>query len=583
MFTKLCESLFIILAFVAPCMAADMLQTPPPQTTPKTYEEIMAERPHSNTKCATAAFANALAQTANTVSESDSEEKIQEWIKKTFSDKSVLNTVLACPEVSSVADDETIKFEPIKYTFAGGREIVINYETQPKIFKQRLQLANKRSLPSSEISPRVGPDGDGSVWTNTDPSWYGIMIVEHGALNDFIGSDRNNTISLKYIADNIDKLYPNASDNGGQCTSRSALAYDHLTINKATAKTVSINDDSNDYYIAGDINLQWISYAEIALDVVLTVATMGGFAAISGVTKSVRASKALKGLGSTVKTLSKSDDVVKWVKTTSKIDKITDEIKALDKVTDAAKIADKTRELDQLKDTAKTLEQTADVEKYRDATKTYSELNKMRHTLQDGRSALRQRGNVFARTAKLFKGFRASISNNKLINHAAKLARSSSKSGRIRDWLFHSSLKNAGSIAKAGAAGGVLYGGLKFIGGMYDWTETSTGDFTSGVDFSPLLLLSADDIEGQENVINHGMWLLWMGDTTVIEDDDAAYLQAMDFAAKLYQDLMEEQGNSNTPCNVDIFVVHPIMRNPGTDNTELYYLIMNDEPWTTAK
>ena len=79
------------------------------------------------------------------------------------------------------------------------------------------------------------------------------------------------------------------------------------------------------------------------------------------------------------------------------------------------------------------------------------------------------------------------------------------------------------------------------------------------------------------------MWLLWMGDTTVIEDDDAAYLQAMDFAAKFHQELLEEQGDTNSPCNVDIFVVHPILRNPGTDNPELYYLIMNDTPWTTAK
>lgn len=101
------------------------------------------------------------------------------------------------------------------------------------------------------------------------------------------------------------------------------------------------------------------------------------------------------------------------------------------------------------------------------------------------------------------------------------------------------------------------------------------------VDFSPFLLLSADDIQGQENVINYGMWLMWAGDSVSAADDDAAYLQAMDFAAKFYEDLKEHQGNSNSPCNVDIFVVRPILRNPGTEAAALYYLIMNDTPWTT--
>ena len=118
---------------------------------------------------------------------------------------------------------------------------------------------------------------------------------------------------------------------------------------------------------------------------------------------------------------------------------------------------------------------------------------------------------------------------------------------------------------------------------MYDWAETSTGDYTSGIQFKPLLLLSADDIEGQENVVNHGMWLLWQGDTYSASDDDAAYLQAMDFAEKFYRDLLDVQSETNdNSCNVDIYVVRPIIRNPGEPNAELYYLIMNDTPWSTA-
>ena len=119
---------------------------------------------------------------------------------------------------------------------------------------------------------------------------------------------------------------------------------------------------------------------------------------------------------------------------------------------------------------------------------------------------------------------------------------------------------------------------------MYDWTETSTGDFTSGIEFKPLLLLSADDLEGQENVVNYGMWLMWAGDATTAADDDAAYLQAFDFADKFHMDLLETMDDKNsTACNVDIYVVRPVLRNPGGDNPELYYLVMNDQPWTTAE
>ncbi len=551
---KLCTLFFLI--FLAPAWADDTTAT----------------------ECASRAFADALARTANTALETAHETDIQTWIYQTFALPDVLNTVLACPEITGAADDETIKFTPIQYIFPGGREIVVNYETQPKILKQRVMLGNKRDLPSGGDSPRIGARGDDAIWTNTDPAWYAIMITEHGALDEFVGPQKNNTISLNYIKNNIDKLYP--SGNGGNCTDRSAKSRDTTTINTVMREhTVNIEDDSNDYYVAGDVNLQWISYAEMALDVIITVATMGGGTVILGVTKSARASRALKGLSTTIKTLEKSDDVVKYIRATRDMARLNDEIKTLDTVADAVKIADKTRELDKLKDTIKTLEATNDVSKYRDATKTFSELNAFRHSLR-GMRALRtaQRGNIIARTVRATK---SAMTGNKLIARAAKLGRSGKMSGRIRDWLFNSTMKNIGTLGKIQATGGLLYGAIKFAGDMYDWTETSTGDYTSGVDFAPLLLLSADDLQGQENVVNHGMWLMWAGDSVSAADDDAAYLQAMDFAAKFHQDLSEYQNETASPCNVDIFVVRPVLRNPGSENPELYYLIMNDQPWTT--
>ena len=567
--------LFLPLAAHAEMGLATENDPTPDAETLITYDELQELNAPADTKCATKIFADALAATAGNVNETDDEATIQQWIAVTMADKDVLTRVLECPEIQAIDEEESIKLLPIIYKFPGGREIIVNYETQPKVFKQRIQIANKHTLPLSDPNPRVGIGED--VWTNTDPAWYGIIVVEHGALDKFVGPDKNNTVSLAYIHENIDNLYP----SGFNCTSKSALALDSDSINQAVTKTVGLAEtkgekDSNDYYVAGDIDLGWIMWAEVALDIAITIVTFGGYAAVAGATKAVRASKAIKNLTKSMKTLRQLDTVKDYATTTHKITTITNQINKLDKVKDAAKIADLSKDLDRLKDSAKALEKIDDVKKYADQAETLKKLSAYRNSLRLLRNA--KRGNTLVRMARATK---SAFSGNRLIRHASKLGRSSSIAGRVRDWLFMSTTRNIGAVAKAGATTGLLYTGLKIAGDMYDYTETSTGDYTSGVEFSPLLLLSADDIQGQENVINYGMWLMWAGDSVSAADDDAAYLQAMDFAAKFYEDLKEHQGNSNSPCNVDIFVVRPILRNPGTEAAALYYLIMNDTPWTT--
>ncbi|MBR2393070.1 MAG: hypothetical protein IKB05_01095 [Alphaproteobacteria bacterium] len=536
------------------------------------FEDIQ-NQPRDNTECATGAFADALSQTANTVSEYDDEQTIQQWIYATFSDKAVLERALACSEIANADDNDTIKFMPIQYLFPGGREIVVNYETQPKILKQRIRLADKRGTPSSDPNPRIGTDN--AVWTNIDPAWYAIMVTEHGALNNFVGPDKNNTISLDYIKSNIDSLFP--SGRGGKCTDRSAKSRDNTMINKTVRdKTVDIKDDTNDYYVAGDVNLQWLSYMEIALDVALTVVTMGGSQAITGITKAARASRSLKNLTTTIKQLEKIDTVTDYVKLSSRLDVA----KAANNADEIADITKRMADLENADDNVKLFKQSTDavkdINKYLDALKAMKGLRKTKQT-----------GNIIARG---FKGAKATAQSLKAVNtgtktldKAAKIARKGMKTGRINDWLFQSTMKNIGALGRLGTGTGILYGALKFMGGMYDWTETSTGDFTNNIEFAPLLLLSADDLQGQENVVNHGMWLMWAGDSTSPTDDDAAFLQAMDFASKFHEDLMENQNDSNSPCNIDIWVVKPIIRDPGTEHQALYYLVMNDVPWTTGE
>ena len=529
----------------------------------------------NDTECVTAVFADALANNSAAVSETDEDIVIRQWIYQTFANPDVLRAVMKCPEFANAADDETITLQPIKYVFPGGREIVINYETQPKILAQRITLGEKNELADLNPNPRIDPT-DGTVWTNTDPAWYAIMVVESGTLDEFVGPGKNNTVSMRYINDNIDRLFP----HGNQCTSKSALAGDRRMINVATRETVGIDNDTNDYYVAGDVSLQWISYLEIGLDVAITVLTMGGGTVILGATKSARASRALHGLTNTIKTLRTTDSVRDYVRISQQYTRVAEQLRNIDRVADAAQYERLAAQADDLARTMRTLEQTDDnVRQYRNATNAFTSLNQYRRTLRSLRTP--QRGNIIARA---WRAIRAANTGGKTIRNAEKIARSSTLSGQIRDWLFQSTLTNAGALARLERTGGFIYGALRFFGGMYDWTETSTGEFTSGIDFKPLTLLSADDLQGQENVINHGMWLMWAGNAYSAADDDAAYLQAMDFANKFHFNLDKIQTEQNNhACNVDIFVVRPIIHNPGTDNAELYYLIMNDTPWTTRE
>lgn len=562
---------------VALCATMDYDNSLPTTDSPDfiPVSELLATVP-DDTLCATAAFENALARSASGIDANATEQDVQKWIYATMQNAAVLNEVLNCPEFQNIPDDETITFLPITYTFPTGREIVINYETQPKILRQRIALGNKRNLPSSNPNPRVGAPDDDSIWTNTDPAWYAIMVVESGTLDSFVGPGKNNTISLKYIEDNIDTLFPQS----GQCTGKSALTKDNTMINRAMKETVNVEDDTNDYYVAGDVNLQWISYLEIGLDVAITVATVGAGTAVMGATKAARASRTLKNLTESLRVLRQADSVRDYIRLGQKAAKATEELKTIDRVTDAAKYAEKTKEIENYTKAMRNLENTDDkVKQYKQYSETFSSLNNYRRALRALKPA--QRGNIIARA---WRAVKAANTGGKQLRSAAKVAKSSTLSGRVRDWLFQSTLSNIGALGKLEQTGGLIYGALNFIGGMYDWTETSTGEFTSGIEFKPLALLSADDLQGQENVVNHGMWLMWAGDAYSAADDDAAFLQAMDFANKFHFNLEEVQEEQNNhACNVDIFVVRPIIRNPGSENPEMYFLVMNDEPWTTSE
>ena len=630
-----------------------------------TIDDVINRPADSNTDCSAKVFADAVAQNAKVIDpETAFDIEVQQMVEQTFVQQDVLERIVNCPEIQNADEMDTVKFKPVYYTFENGREIVINYETQPKVLKDRLRLLQRPDLPrTDEASPKI--DGN-AFWTNVDPAWYGIIVVEAGSLDEFVGEGKNNTISLEYIKNHINDLYPKDYGNGDACTSRSAWADDDDSVNQAVVTTVGRgDDDSNDYYVAGDIDLGWVMYAEIAADIALTVATMGTGTMISGAAKSARAARAIDKTTDAMRALEGTDKVGAYLRIVDEMDAADDMLdvyktQRASKADDAARYAqnwdnltdaqrkditdiqnnitryedeyrrlvdrnagsreiqkarsklrseqqklrtkrnkygigsdDAQRSVDSLDDAIRKTEQRIDtlrkrmrmfeknddVKKYKKLTASLEDLKKYRQELK---GLTDKRGNVFARSWRGVKAWRAANSGGKVLRRAERLVRASSFSGRVRDPLFVSSRQFASMLGQGIKNVGMGYALLNFAGDMYDQTSDSTDEHTNGIDFTPLLLLSADDIPGQENVVNYGMWMMWIGDAGVPADDDAAYLQAFDFATKFHNDLMTQQDGANSPCNVDIYVVRPIIRNPASKNAQMFYLIMNDVPFSTG-
>lgn len=599
-----------------------------------------------NAECATAEFNNALAENAYLVNEDDDRDVVRDWIYDILQSPEALGAVLSCPEVADADENDTI-FMPIKYTFPGGRTIDINYETQVKVLDQRFLLATKTELPTNDPNPGISSTDEHATWVNTEPAWYGIMVTQSGALRDFVGQNKNNTVSMKWVEENIGNLYPHNAD--GWCSTKTGIGAkinDSMVHNVLRNHTVQMEDDDNNYYIAGDRNLKWISVAEVVVDITLSIVSWGGYAAASGAAKGARAARTASKLRTSLNALIKIESVQKYVRHSLQVAKYTKEI---DNMNDLAKSIRNIEKLEQalakIPKNSKKYERVAqqlenakrlksqnmwklgkagrDIDKVEDIEKldkmivqNQKNINEIKTTmaemartnknvaeyvkeydaLKDAIKYSRElksfrniphTGNVMTRTwqgaKNIGKSIKAANTGTKTLDRAEKVARQATKSGRARDWLFHSTMRNIGRVARVGEDLAALNFVLGIIGGFYDWANTETDEFTNGIKMSPLLLLSADSIEGQDNVVNYGMWLMWSGDSTNVADDDTAYLQAMDFAQKFYQDLTEVQDESGRhACDVDIYVVRPIIRNPGTNSQELYWLVMNDEPWSTA-
>ena len=205
-------------------------------------------------------------------------------------------------------------------------------------------------------------------------------------------------------------------------------------------------------------------------------------------------------------------------------------LKNPDKIKDLQKTLG--QETKKLEDEIKELEKGNDsVKQYKKTAESFSDVMKYRRNLRAFKRP--QTGNIVTRNLKKIgtagKTLKAAQGGAKMMTKAGKFARAgmSSRSAKIGDWLIDSTLKHGARFARFERDLGGLYGAVVFLGDLYDRTSNTSQQYSNGIEFKPLCLLSADDLNGQENEVNYGMWLMWEGNSTDAADDDAAYLQAI--------------------------------------------------------
>ena len=148
--------LFSLFVLFAPFMAY--------AATDEVYTLDELRRIPDNTKCASDIFANALRETVDTLKNAGTPDEqnpqdadgseIDTWVHLAFSMPSTLTQILECPEVKNIADDDTIVFETVSYTFPNGRTIDINYYWQKN---QNWRLTT--SVPISRPTPQTARYG----------------------------------------------------------------------------------------------------------------------------------------------------------------------------------------------------------------------------------------------------------------------------------------------------------------------------------------------------------------------------------------------------------------------------------------
>lgn len=379
--------------------------------------------------------------------------------------------------------------------------------------------------------------------------WYGILVVKAGSLDSYATQELP-IISTKYMKDHRAEFFPDNSDKAlgltRACTHSNHMAHDQDVINRAAHITMQENDSfwsGNDYYVYDGKDVYW-GWATIAGEVAMALLTLG----ISA--EAHLAASTIKIPAATVRAFQTSNrfiDAVTLTRDVKKIDTAIDAAKAVKKGDAATRAAARTA----LGDAGVTVKSGA----------TYKDFQAIARALEVAKAA----GTHPQWTSALWRPWRLVATGAKNIKPTI-----ASTLGPGATWT-----KRFTTLAVGGAAVGANYIGREIIK-SFGYSSAAIQDPTTGdVEFNSFGLLSADDIEGRENVVSHGAWIAF--DTVGTAETDDALNEAARFAEEFTKDI--NTINAEDPqCNVDIYVVQPAISNPKKlkGERQIYYILMTN-------
>lgn len=374
--------------------------------------------------------------------------------------------------------------------------------------------------------------------------WYGILVVKKGSLDQYANADVP-IISTEFMKQNKSTFYPDNSNKvlgiARACTHGNHTANDRDVVNRAAHITMDEQDSfwkGNDYYVYDGEDVYW-GWAQAVGEAALAIVTLG----LS--VEATAANAAIQGANVAVQGASKAVTAAKLTKNSTKIAKAAEVAKKAKSGSTAAAVASRTEATKALADAGIT------VKKGTRAT----ELVKIGNTLEKASTGIKDVKwlSSLAHPWKLAKSGTTTLNPK----NAAKVY------GKGVTWGKR--FKTAAIQVAAPTIGIEIIKAFGYSSASYKLDDN--------LKFNSFGLLSADDLEGRENVVSHGAWLMFEEGGAINEDDTLN--EALRFAEEFQEDLSKI--NTEDPqCDVDIYVVQPAISNPDTTGKrEVYYIIQN--------
>lgn len=459
-----------------------------------------------------------------------------------FNSKTIANDVakILQPEFDALVRSQ--QCQSVKSELAQYRGMNFSVEFPTHIFDIELQFAPTNAVGKPEELESLLP-------------WFGILVVKKGSLDKYADSSTP-IISTEYMKRNRDTFFPDNSDKPlgmwRGCTHSNHTAADNDVVNRAAHLTFEEKDSfwtGNDYYVYDGQDVYW-GTAQLVGEIALALITFGASAAVSA---SKTAAQATVATDRAVK----AQRAITLAKRAEKLKKIEDSYTAAgvtDKATKAAQLGKETRQAARL-----ALEQ-AGAGPVNPLTSTETIANMGRLLEASGVA------NETVAAAKPLTWISALAKPWRLVKPGLETL----KPKNIAK-LYGPGVSWGQRIKRAAITTGGVGIGTALIQ-AFGYSSAST-EIIDNVKFNSFGLLSADDLEGRDNVVSHGAWIQFEESGEVNNDD--ALNEALAFAEAFQEDM--NTINSEDPlCDVDIYVVQPGISNPEKLGTrEVYYVIQN--------